>query len=139
MSDGSLKMRRAGPDDAASDSMREKAPAMEREQSAFPFDDAADDEPHALAGADPVGREPVADTAPLESSRALALADFSVPRTGPLDAILRWAYRVGMSPSLLASPLRKPSKPRLLATVDSPLSGEGGLGGALADRRPPHY
>ena len=128
MSDGSLKMRRAGPDDAASDSLREEARTIEREQSAFPFDDVADDEPHALAGADPVGREPVADTAPLESSRALALADFAAPRTGPLDAILRWAYRVGMSPSLLASPLRKPAKPRLLATVDSPLSGENGLG-----------
>ena len=120
-----------------------------REQSAFAFDrkdeakgasetGRAEDEPHALAvpaSALSTRRDPdedlAADTAPLEPGRALAPADFTAPRTGPLDAALRWAYRVGISPALLASPLRKPAKPRLLATVESPLAGDRGAGMAL--------
>ncbi|MEC7400134.1 MAG: hypothetical protein VYD00_08980, partial [Pseudomonadota bacterium] len=139
MSDGSLTMGRAERarsgeaasgagrgDDAENEGGAEKA----REQSAFPFDSTDDSEPHALMG-DPAGNGNTgfdAATAQIEPSRALALADFAAPRTGPLDAMLRWAYRVGISPTLLASPLRKPAKPRLLATVQSPLSGESGIG-----------
>ena len=130
MSDGSLTTRRADrsePDESAKDETAQDQTGQ-RAQSAFPFEPAGQDEPHALG--DERGRtsEPVADTAPLETNRSLALADFTAPRTGPLDAALRWAYRAGISPALLASPLRKPSKPRLLATVESPLSGESGLG-----------
>ena len=139
MSDGSLTMGRAerarsgeavsGPargEDGRDGAGDEKS----RAQSAFPFDDFEGSEPHALV-ADPVGGRDAGfadDTAQIEPSRALALADFAPPRTGPLDAMLRWAYRVGISPTLLASPLRKPAKPRLLATVQSPLSGESGIG-----------
>ena len=71
----------------------------------------------------------------LEPSRALALSDLQPPRTGPVDSLLRWAYRLGVPGSVLAAPLRKPATPRLLATVSSPLAGDRAAGVALrADR-----
>ncbi|HAD16433.1 MAG TPA: hypothetical protein DCF81_06025, partial [Erythrobacter sp.] len=57
------------------------------------------------------------ETVPLESARTLVLADFQPPRTGPVDGMVRWAYRLGVPGSVLAAPLRKPAAPRLLATV----------------------
>ncbi|MEC9150904.1 MAG: heparinase, partial [Pseudomonadota bacterium] len=68
---------------------------------------------------------------PLEPARALVLADFQPPRTGPVDSVVRWAYRLGVPGSVLAAPLRKPTPPRLLATVASPLEGERAAGMAL--------
>lgn len=66
----------------------------------------------------------------LESSRALVPADFA-RRSNPLDAALGWAYRMGVPGALLAAPLRKPAKLRLLATVASPLEGDRGRGKAI--------
>ena len=127
MSDGSLTMGRA--DRVEREGGASDGDAL-RAQSAFPFAGDTSDEPHALTGDGAGDRAPGAadEPAQIEPSRALALADFAAPRTGPLDAVLRWAYRAGVSPALLASPLRKPAKPRLLATVESPLSGENGIG-----------
>ncbi|HCS16564.1 MAG TPA: heparinase, partial [Erythrobacter sp.] len=71
------------------------------------------------------------EAVPLEPARALVLADFQPPRTGPVDSVVRWAYRLGVPGSVLAAPLRKPTPPRLLATVASPLEGERAAGMAL--------
>jgi len=75
--------------------------------------------------------EELPEAVPLEPARALVLAEFEAPRTGPVDAVLRLAYRMGVPGSVLAAPLRKPAAPRLLATVSSPLRGERGAGMAL--------
>ena len=74
---------------------------------------------------------PLPEALPLEPARALVLADFQPPRAGPVDSMLRWAYRLGVPGALLAAPLRKPAAPRLLATVASPLEGERAAGMAL--------
>ena len=59
--------------------------------------------------------EELPEAVPLEPARALVLAEFEAPRTGPVDAVLRLAYRMGVPGSVLAAPLRKPAAPRLLA------------------------
>jgi len=71
------------------------------------------------------------EAVPLEPARALVLTDFQPPRAGPVDSLVRWAYRLGVPNSVLAAPLRKPAAPRLLATVASPLQGERAAGMAL--------
>nr|WP_247711918.1 heparinase II/III family protein [Qipengyuania qiaonensis] len=73
----------------------------------------------------------MSETVPLEPARTLVLADFQPPRTGPVDGMVRLAYRLGVPGSMLAAPLRKPAAPRLLATVVSPLAGERAAGVAL--------
>lgn len=66
----------------------------------------------------------------LEPARALVPADFA-RRSNPFDAALGWAYRIGVPGALLAAPLRKPAKLRLLATVASPLEGDRVRGKAI--------
>jgi uncharacterized heparinase superfamily protein len=67
----------------------------------------------------------------IEPGRALALADFSPPSLGAGERLIRLAYRLGVPASTLTSPFGKSAKPRLLATVESPLSGERAAGMAL--------
>ncbi len=67
----------------------------------------------------------------VEPGRALALADFAPPALGTGERLLRLAYRLGISGGALASPFRKPAKPRLLATVANPLLGSKMAGTAL--------
>lgn len=67
----------------------------------------------------------------LASSRALTLSDFVPPSAGPSERLLRFAYRLGVPGSTLASPFRKPLKTRILATVESPLLGDRAAGMAL--------
>ncbi|WP_370034437.1 heparinase II/III family protein [Qipengyuania mesophila] len=74
---------------------------------------------------------PLPEAIPLEPARALVLADLQPPRAGPIDSMLRWAYRLGVPGPVLAAPLRKPAAPRLLATVATPLGGERAAGMAL--------
>ena len=100
---------------------REDAP--EDDQVALPLGDAA---------------EPLVTPAPaderqaeIEPARALVLADFQPPRTGPLHTAMRWAYRIGIPGQVLSSPLRKPARPRLLGTVETPLAGNRSAGVAL--------
>ncbi len=82
------------------------------------------------AGVDPLAlHEGPAEV--LEPGRALAIADFGPPSVGAGEALIRLAYRMGVSGSTLARPFGKPAKPRLLGTVDSPLSGERAPGVAL--------
>ncbi|MGB3737896.1 MAG: heparinase II/III family protein [Pontixanthobacter sp.] len=67
----------------------------------------------------------------LEPGRALALSDFAPPSTSASERLIRLAYRMGVSGSTLSSPFAKPARPRLLATVTSPLEGERAAGVAL--------
>jgi uncharacterized heparinase superfamily protein len=74
------------------------------------------------------GRDGRSDEA-LDPSRALALADFAPPSVGAGERLIRLAYRMGMRGGL--TPFRRTPKPRLLATVQSPLSGDPVAGTAL--------
>lgn len=67
---------------------------------------------------------------PLEPTRSLVPADFA-RRSNVFDAALGWAYRLGVPGAVLAAPLRKPARLRLLATVASPLEGDRVRGKAI--------
>lgn len=71
------------------------------------------------------------ESKPLEPGRALAITDFDPPETTLGERIVRFAYRLGVPGSTLTAPFRKPVKPRLLATVESPLAGDRVAGMAL--------
>ncbi|GMM91920.1 heparinase II/III family protein [Qipengyuania sp. MTN3-11] len=109
MSEGALTLHRG--DDAA---MAEDSPA--------PFMLGEDGDEILVGAESPSGIEP---------ARALVPADFAPPREGLIDAGVRWAYRIGVPGAFLAAPLRKPARPRLLATVESPLAGDAARGTAL--------
>lgn len=64
-------------------------------------------------------------------SRALTLSDFSPPSAGPVERLMRLAYRVGVPGSTLLSPFRKPARPRIVATVEAPPLGDRAAGMAL--------
>ena len=67
----------------------------------------------------------------IEPGRALAVTDFTPPALSAGERLLRLAYRMGVPPSVLGGALRKPAKPRLLATVLNPLPGHKVAGTAL--------
>lgn len=67
----------------------------------------------------------------IEPGRALALADFAPPAVGVGERLLRFAYRLGIPGSALSGHFGKVAKPRLLATVRSPLAGSRVAGTAL--------
>ena len=67
----------------------------------------------------------------IQPGRALALADFAPPSVGAGERLIRFAYRMGIPGSTLTAPFRKPGKPRLLATVENPLTGDRAAGMAL--------
>ncbi len=97
------------------------------EAMALPLDD---------TGTDPLVRTAPAAEAPpagelIEPGRALALSDFEPPEITAGERLIRLAYRLGMSGSVLSAPFRKPPKPRLLATAESPLAGDRVAGMAL--------
>lgn len=66
----------------------------------------------------------------LEPARALVPTDFA-RRSSLFDAALGLAYGLGVPGTLLASPLRRPARPRLLATVTNPLEGDRARGKAI--------
>ncbi len=70
------------------------------------------------------------EIAPLDSSRALALADFSPPQVSTGERLIRLAYGLGIPPTAL-NPFRKRARPRLTATVASPVAGDPASGTAL--------
>ena len=97
-------------------------PAMEKppEQMAIPLD--------------PVPAEPLVEASAaqrIDTSHALVLSDLNPPEISVSERFLRLAFRLGMSNAALASPFRKPARPRLLGTVESPLEGERVAGMAL--------
>jgi len=71
------------------------------------------------------------ESASIEASRALALTDVIAPRSGPGEALIRMAYRLGVPGHALAAPFRRASPPRLLAQVETPVAGERAAGVAL--------
>ena len=89
--------------------------------AALPLDD----------GAEPLVLAAVPEGEVLEPGRALAVADFAPPALGPGERLIRLAYRLGIPGSTLAAPFAKPAKLRLLATVESPLTGDRAAGVAL--------
>ncbi|MDD3800139.1 MAG: heparinase, partial [Novosphingobium sp.] len=83
-----------------------------------------------LAQAEPADEGDKPDTV-IEPGRALALSEFAPASLGAGERLMRMAYRLGVPGSALTSPFRKPAKPRLLATVESPLVGDRAPGVAL--------
>jgi uncharacterized heparinase superfamily protein len=70
------------------------------------------------------------EPAAIEPGRALALADFSPPQVSASERLIRLAYGLGLPASAL-NPFRKRARPRLTATVSSPLAGDPPSGTAL--------
>lgn len=62
---------------------------------------------------------------------ALALTHFEPPAISAGERLIRLAYRLGVSGHTLSAPFRKPVRPRMLATVASPLHGDPVAGTAL--------
>lgn len=110
----------------------ERAKVLDEEALALPLDSGRA-EPLATAkkkrGAS--GKAKRAEDELIEPGRALVLTDFGPPATSAGEKLIRLAYRLGLSGSTLTAPLRKPAKPRLLATVDTPLGGDRVAGVAL--------
>lgn len=113
-----LALRRGEPDG-------DLATGREAEAMAIPLKQK--DEP--LAKADSPAQD--APGTVIEPGRALALADFAPASLGAGERLMRLAYRMGVPGSALTSPFRKPARPRLLATVESPLVGDRAPGVAL--------
>lgn len=99
--------------------VKPRRPATTADARALPLH--ARTEPHVSDGPSEV----------IEPGRALALADFAPPSVGPGEALIRFAYRLGVSGATLARPFGKAAKPRLLATVESPLPGDRAAGMAM--------
>jgi uncharacterized heparinase superfamily protein len=75
--------------------------------------------------------EPPAPPPPQEPSRALALSDVITVKSGPGEALIRFAYRLGIPGHAIAAPFRRPQGLRVLATVESPNRGDRAAGTAL--------
>ncbi|MFM7377445.1 MAG: hypothetical protein ACKO1O_04845 [Erythrobacter sp.] len=78
--------------------------------------------------------EPGAEPAPppvAEPSRALALSDVIAVKSGPGEALIRLAYRMGIPGHAIAAPFRRPQTVRVTATVESPNRGDRTAGTAL--------
>ncbi|WP_066528736.1 heparinase II/III family protein [Erythrobacter sp. CCH5-A1] len=66
-----------------------------------------------------------------EPSRALALSDVIAVKSGPGEALIRLAYRLGVPGHAIAAPFRRPQAVRVTATVESPNRGDRTAGTAL--------
>ncbi len=71
------------------------------------------------------------EVAPLDPAQSLTISDFRAPAANPLEALTRLAYGMGVPGQILSAPFRKAAKPRLLATVQTPLAGDRAAGVAL--------
>ncbi len=71
------------------------------------------------------------EVAPISAGRALALSHFNPPEISAGERLIRLAYRLGIPGPTLAAPFRKALRPRLLATVESPVEGDRVAGMAL--------
>jgi uncharacterized heparinase superfamily protein len=83
-------------------------------------------EPGTEAAPPPVEEPPLA-----EPSRALALSDVIAVKSGPGEALMRLAYRMGIPGHAIAAPFRRPQAVRVTATVESPNRGDRTAGTAL--------
>jgi len=77
------------------------------------------------------GAEAPPAASPQEPSRALALSDVITVKSGPGEALIRLAYRLGIPGHAIAAPFRRPQALRVLATVESPNRGDRAAGTAL--------
>ncbi|MCX9148378.1 heparinase II/III family protein [Erythrobacter sp. WG] len=82
-------------------------------------------------GREPGVERPTTRALAEEPSRALALSDVIAVRSGPGEALIRLAYRLGVPGHALSQPFRRPQAPRLLATVETPNRGDRAGGTAL--------
>lgn len=89
------------------------------------------DAPLLTLASDAEPAEPAAPPPPEEPSRALALSDVIAVKSGPAEALIRLAYRLGVPGHAIAAPFRRPQALRLLATVESPNRGDRTAGTAL--------
>lgn len=84
-----------------------------------------------LGGAPEPGAAPAPMPQQPEPSRALALSDVIAVKSGPGEALMRLAYRMGIPGHAIAAPFRRPQAVRVLATVESPNRGDRAAGTAL--------
>nr|WP_137677130.1 heparinase II/III family protein [Parerythrobacter lutipelagi] len=114
---------------------RASASVVEAESPELEFDDQASAVPLNAGGEEAlVAGESAAHFAKretLEPGRSLVVSDFSNPAHNAVERLIRVAYRLGVPPSTLASPFSKPTRPRLLAAVETPLTGDRAGGVAL--------
>ncbi|RGP41975.1 hypothetical protein BPTFM16_02285 [Altererythrobacter insulae] len=96
---------------------------VEQDPSALPLENSGGD--HLITRADEDASVPLAE------SRALVLSDFVPPKTDLSDRLVRFAYRMGMGGATLTAPFRKPPRPRILATVETPFAGDRVAGMAI--------
>jgi uncharacterized heparinase superfamily protein len=67
----------------------------------------------------------------IEPGRALTVTDFEAPQISAGERLMRLAYKLGVPGQALVGPFRKPARPRLLATVATPVTGDPVAGTAL--------
>ncbi|TAD75916.1 MAG: heparinase [Sphingomonadales bacterium] len=84
-----------------------------------------------LGGGEEQGTAAPTPPPPQETSRALALSDVITVKSGPGEALIRLAYRLGVPGHAIAAPFRRPQALRVLATVESPNRGDRAAGTAL--------
>jgi len=98
--------------------------------------DVSRDRPREEQSALPLGDDPAPTThllaeRVLEPSRALVATDLAPPALGAVERLIQFAYRLGVPASALTLPMGRTESMRILATVDSPLSGDRAAGVAL--------
>ncbi|MDE2562960.1 MAG: heparinase II/III family protein [Sphingomonadales bacterium] len=121
MHEGGVTIARGKPEDrAASHPAIPLGPGEEALLVDHPLSPAAPQEPESVFAADEV----------IAPGRALTVTDFSPPSLGAGERIMRFAYAMGLTSSVL-KPFTKTVKPRLLATVSNPLPGDPVAGTAL--------
>jgi uncharacterized heparinase superfamily protein len=109
------------------------ADATETASAAFGLKSGASSAAEEALIAEPAAEDgtPAFPAEPIDNSRALALTDVIVPRANPAEALIRFAYRIGVPGHALAAPFRRPAAMRMLATVQSPITGDRASGMAL--------
>ena len=115
------------------DTARADLEELEDGQMAIPLEGGEGEAPEALIMGESAAHSAHSTMAreTLEPGRALAITDFDPPSTSAGERLIRLAYRLGVPASTLTTPFAKPSKPRLLATVETPLAGDRASGVAL--------
>ncbi len=120
------KARRRGDGAAARDKLEKNG------QLAIPLgEEAREDLITAAPSAEPVPEPAAQPTGDLPSGRALVITDFAPPTISASERLMRLAFSMGVSHSTIVAPFRKPLRPRLLATVATPLEGDRAAGMAL--------
>ncbi len=107
----------------SSDEAAQDSGALPNASPALPLGDLPHEDYVLKAEREAIGADPDADSN-AEPGRELALSDLNPPDIGMGEWFMRYAYRIGVPASRIYSPLRKPRRARLLATVESPIAGD---------------